>query len=161
MSTQLEATMERLAIDAEIRDLVARFSDAVNRRDFDAFGDLFADDGVWELGEPFPRRAAGRDNIVSMFRSLSEPWPFFFQMTHTGVIDVGQDGQSATARWEVQEIARSEDGSQSYDNVAIYYDRLVRTGGGSWRFAERRYRYVWFSDADLGGRLIPLPDDTA
>jgi ketosteroid isomerase-like protein len=60
-------------------DLAARFSDAVNRRDFDAFGDLFADDGIWEIGEPFPRRAAGRQNVVTMFRNLSEPWDFFFR----------------------------------------------------------------------------------
>jgi len=73
MSAHLEQTIERLAIDAEIRGLAARFSDAVNRRDFDAFGDLFADDGIWEIGEPFPRRAAGRQNVVTMFRNLSEP----------------------------------------------------------------------------------------
>jgi hypothetical protein len=52
MSTHLEQAIERLAIDAEIRDLAARFSDAVNRRDFDAFGDLFAGDGIWETGSP-------------------------------------------------------------------------------------------------------------
>ena len=33
MNTSFEQTIERLAIDAEIRDLAARFSDAVNRRD--------------------------------------------------------------------------------------------------------------------------------
>ena len=48
MNSSLEQTIERLAIDADIRDLAARFSDAVNRRDFNAFGDLFADDGAWE-----------------------------------------------------------------------------------------------------------------
>lgn len=48
-------------------------------------------------------------------------------MTHSGVIDVAADRQTATARWEIQEIARTPDGSQSYDNVANYYDRLVRT----------------------------------
>src|SRR6266567_4134712 len=52
MNSSFEQTIERLAIDAEIRDLAARFSDAVNRRDPDAFGDLLADDGVWEIGEP-------------------------------------------------------------------------------------------------------------
>src|SRR5258708_38919278 len=56
MNSSFEQTIERLAIDAEIRDLAARFSDAVNRRDPDAFGDLLADDGVWEIGEPFPSR---------------------------------------------------------------------------------------------------------
>ena len=60
MNRSFERTIERLAIDADICDLTARFSDAVNRRDFNAFGDLFADNGAWEIGEPFPSRAAGR-----------------------------------------------------------------------------------------------------
>jgi len=96
-----------------------------------------------------------------MLRNLWVPWDFFFQMTHTGVIDVAPDRQTATARWEIQEIARTPDGSQSYDNVAMYYDRLVRTHDGSWRFAERRYHYIWLSSADLVGRSIPRPDDPA
>jgi uncharacterized protein (TIGR02246 family) len=158
MSTNFEQTIERLAIEAQIRDLAARFSDAVNRRDFDAFGDLFADGGIWEIGEPFPSRAAGRQNVATMLRNLRAPWDFFFQMTHTGVIDLAPDRQTATARWEIQEIARTPDGSQSYDNVAMYYDRLVRTHDGSWRFAERRYQYIWLSSADLVGRSIPRPD---
>ena len=159
MNPSFEQTIERLAIDAEIRDVAARFSDAVNRRDPDAFGDLFADDGVWEIGKPFPSRAAGRQNVITMFKNLRAPWDFFFQMTHSGVIDVAADRQTATARWEIQEMARTPDGSQSYNNVAMYYDRLVRTADGSWRFAERRYHYVWVSSADLGGRSIPRPDD--
>jgi hypothetical protein len=89
-----------------------------------------------------------------MFRNLSEPWDFFFQTTHTGVIDVAPDHQTATARWEMREIARTPDGSQSYDNVAMYYDRLARTQDGSWRFAERRYYYIWLCSADLVGRSI-------
>jgi hypothetical protein len=38
MNASFERTIERLAIDADIRDLAARFSDAVNRRDPGAFG---------------------------------------------------------------------------------------------------------------------------
>lgn len=78
-------------------------------------------------------------------------------MTHSGVIYVAADRQTATARWEIQEIARTPDGSQSYDNVAMYYDRLARTPDGLWRFADRRYHYVWVSSADLEGRSIPPP----
>jgi hypothetical protein len=77
-------------------------------------------------------------------------------MTHSGVIDVAPDRQTATARWEIQKIARTSDGSQPYDNVAMYYDRLVRTPDGSWRFAERRCHYVWVSSADLEGRSVSL-----
>ena len=50
MNTSFEQTIERLAIDADIRGLAARFSDAVNRRDFNAFGDLFADSGASNHG---------------------------------------------------------------------------------------------------------------
>lgn len=73
MNSSFEQTIERLAIDAEIRDLAARFSDAVNRRDPDTFGDLFADDGAWEIGEPFPSRAAGRQNVTTMFKTSGHP----------------------------------------------------------------------------------------
>jgi len=71
MNSSFEQTIECLTIDADIRDLAARFSDAVNRRDPDAFGDLFADDGAWEIGEPFPSRAAGRQNVTTMFSTPS------------------------------------------------------------------------------------------
>ena len=57
MNSSLEQTIERLAIDADIRDLAARFSDAVNRRDFNAFGDLFADTGANNHG----RRSHGQE----------------------------------------------------------------------------------------------------
>ena len=94
-----------------------------------------------------------------MFRNLSEPWDFFFQTTHTGVIDVAPDHQTATARWEMREIARIPDGSQSYDNVALYYDRLARTHDGSWRFAERRYYYIWrFERHQRRGGIDLSPD---
>lgn len=73
MNPSFEQTIERLAIDADIRDLAARFSDAVNRRDPDAFGDVFADDGVWEIGEPFPGRAAGRQNVITSSRTCGHP----------------------------------------------------------------------------------------
>jgi hypothetical protein len=52
MSTNFEQAIERLATDGEISDLASRFSDAVNRRDFDAFGDLFATTVSGRSGSP-------------------------------------------------------------------------------------------------------------
>jgi ketosteroid isomerase-like protein len=98
MNSSFEQTIERPAIDADIRDLTAQFSDAVNRRDLNAFGDLFADDGAWEIGEPFPSRAAGRQNVTTMFKNLWASWDFFFQMTHSGVIDVARTARRRRQR---------------------------------------------------------------
>jgi hypothetical protein len=39
-----------------------------------------------------------------MFKNLWAPWDFFFQMTHSGVIDVAADRQTAMAAWEIQEM---------------------------------------------------------
>jgi hypothetical protein len=66
---------------------------------------------------------------------------FFVQLTHSGVIEF-QTANAATARWSVREVACSPDGAQSYDNLAIYEDRLERAEG-VWRFAFRSYHYIW------------------
>ena len=63
---------------------------------------------------------------------------------------------AATARWSVREMARGPDGTQSYDNLAIYEDCLERAEG-AWRFASRSYHYIWLSEAPLLGRSFPLP----
>ncbi len=147
--------LERAIAEADIRDLSARFSDAVNRNDPDAFGALWAADSVWEIGEPYVNRANGQPEIVALLRRLWQAWGFFFQLTHSGVIEL-QSESAATARWAMREVARSTDGARSYDNLGIYEDRLTRVEG-VWRFASRSYHYVWLSDAPLVGRSFPLP----
>ena len=147
--------IEQVVAEFEIRDLAARFSDAVNLNDPDAFGVLWGSDPVWEIGEPYGNKASGNAEIVALLRRLWQSWGFFFQLTHSGLIEF-QNESAATARWSMREMARSTDGSRSYDNLAIYEDRLEKAGGG-WRFARRSYHYIWLSDAPLVGRAFPLP----
>lgn len=77
MTTYRDVTVERLAIDAEIRDLAARFSDTVNRGDVDAFGALFVDDGDWKIESP-RRSAVGKPDesrADQVTRGFTEgPW---------------------------------------------------------------------------------------
>ena len=47
-----------------IHDLVARFDDAVNRRDRDEMRKLWAEDSVWSIGDPRPMSVRGADRIV-------------------------------------------------------------------------------------------------
>lgn len=147
--------LERVVAEADIRNLSARFSDAVNYNDPNAFSALWGADSVWEIGEPYVSRANGRAEIVALFRRLRQSRAFFVQLTHSGVIEF-QSANVATARWSVREVARSPDGAQSYDNLAIYED-CVERAEGVWRFASRSYHYIWLSEAPLLGRSFPLP----
>jgi hypothetical protein len=147
--------LERVVAEAEIRNLAAQFSDAVNYNDPDTFSALWAADAVWEIGEPYVSRANGRAEIVALLRRLRQSWAFFVQLTHSGVIEF-QTANVATARWSVREVARSPDCAQSYDNLGTYVDS-VETSNGVWRFVSRSYQYIWLSEAPLLGRSFPLP----
>jgi uncharacterized protein (TIGR02246 family) len=147
--------LERVVAESEIRNLAAQFSDAVNYNDPDAFSALWVADSVWEIGEPYASRANGRAEIVALLRHLRQSWAFFVQLTHSGVIEF-QTANAATARWSVREVARSPDGTQSYDNLGTYVDCLERAEG-VWRFASRSYHYIWLSETPLLGRSFPLP----
>jgi hypothetical protein len=147
---------ERVIAEADIRNLAAQFfSDAVSYNNPDAFSVLWGPASFWEIGEPYVSRASGREEIVALFRRLRQSWAFFVQLTHSGVIEF-QTANAATARWSVRGVARSPDGTQSYDNLASYEDRLERAEG-AWRFASRSYHYIWLSEAPLLGRSFPLP----
>src|ERR1700688_4060001 len=147
--------VERVVAEADIRNLSAQFSDAVNYNDPETFSTLWTANSVWEIGEPYVSRANGRTEIGALLKRLRESWAFFIQLTHSGVIEF-QTASAATARWSMREVARSPDGAQSYDNLAIYEDRLERTEE-VWRFASRSYRYISLSEAPLLARSFALP----
>jgi SnoaL-like protein len=71
--------LERVIAEADIRNLSARFSDAVNYDDFDAFSTLWAADSVWEIGEPYMSRANGRAEILS-FTAFGSRGPSSFSL---------------------------------------------------------------------------------
>ena len=82
---------DRLAI----QDLRARFSDAANLRQFDAFAALFAADGAWEVPDmhaAFHGRRAVRTGIESML----DQWSLFVQMPHDGPIDMVEAATDGT-----------------------------------------------------------------
>lgn len=156
MTDQLERRLARVEAMAEVRQTLALFSDAIGRDDRPAFGALWDDAGVWEIGEPYPRRAEGREAIAAMLHELMVGWEFFVQLTHSSVITLDLDTGRAWARSEIREFARQADRSRSYDNFAIYDDALVRRDG-RWHFARRSYHYIWIDDSPITGQGYRLP----
>ena len=74
------------AEELSIRNLAARFTDAVNERDIAAFRQLWTDDPVWEIGPPLQSRAEGVDEIAALLSRLLQAEQYFMQMTHSGEI---------------------------------------------------------------------------
>jgi len=155
--------LKRMINEQAILDLMARFDDAIIRRDAEAFRSLWAEDGVWEIGQFNPHgstdiaplRAQGIDQILAAQRQFGALNAFFFRTTLRGVIDLA--GDQATARTPTTEYARRHDG-HGYNNVALYDDELVRRDG-TWLFAARRYYYLWIdSQSPIPGSAVPLPD---
>jgi ketosteroid isomerase-like protein len=129
-----ETLLHRLETESAIRRLVALYCDAVNRRDADAAGMLFAPDAAIQIAD-FPG-IAGADAITEGMRQTFAHHAFLRQQCDTGLIDV--DGDSARARLSVFEASHKA-GDEGVSLIfGFYEDEYVRLAAG-WRFWRRRY----------------------
>ena len=140
--------------ELKIRNLVGKFSDSANRRDFEAFGKLWTDDGKWRVLDPFPFHAEGAANIAQKFQEMLGQFEMFVQMTHEGVVEI--NGDTAKTRWTVQEMVKGKDGNTFQNNVGMYDDELKKVDG-KWLFASRTYHYIYFDESELRGKGYQLP----
>jgi ketosteroid isomerase-like protein len=135
-----------IADRVEIEALRGEFTDAAMMRDRARLASLFTPDGVLRMPN-IPAELAGQEEIRAGGERLQDQWEFFVQNTHPGTIQL--DGDTATGRAYIQELARTRDGRQGL-NYAIYHDRYQRTGDG-WRFTERVYEVRYHDTSPLAG----------
>jgi ketosteroid isomerase-like protein len=129
-----EALLTRLEAESAIRRLVGLYCDAVNRRDADAAGALFAPDCRIRIADG-PERV-GRDVQTEGMRQTFAAFAFLRQQCDVGLIDVA--GDTAKARLSVFE-ASLRAGEEGVGLIfGFYEDEYVRLAEG-WRFAQRRY----------------------
>ncbi|MFC9914488.1 nuclear transport factor 2 family protein [Streptomyces sp. NPDC127197] len=153
--SDLEQTLQRIVDENEIRDLVARFVDTCILGNHDGFRELWAEDGLWEIGAPFNARIEGIEAIVDMLHRLRDERTYFTQLIPTGVIEI--DGDRASARWPVREVAQGP-GETYYDNLAMYFDSFTKING-EWKFARRSYKYMWLNTEPFAGTAFGTPSD--
>ncbi|MFI2733479.1 LUD domain-containing protein [Streptomyces sp. NPDC018711] len=137
---------QAIADRVEIEALRGEFTDAAMMRDRARLAALFTPDGVLRMPN-VPVEQVGREEILAGGERLQSHWDFFVQTTHPGTIQV--DGDTATGRAYIQELARMLDGRQGM-NFAVYHDRYERTEEG-WRFAEREYEVRYLDTSPLAG----------
>jgi ketosteroid isomerase-like protein len=140
--SDFQATADRVEIEA----LRGEFTDAAMMRDRARLASLFTLDGVLRMPN-IPVELVGREEIRVGGERLQAQWDFFVQNTHPGIIEL--DGDTATGRAYMQELARTRDGRQGL-NFAIYHDRYQRTADG-WKFAERVYEVRYLDTTPLAG----------
>jgi ketosteroid isomerase-like protein len=137
---------QAIADRVEIEALRGEFTDAAMMRDRARLASLFTRDGALRMPN-IPAELIGQEEIRAGGERLQAQWDFFVQTTHPGTIQL--DGDTATGRAYIQELARTRDGRQG-QNYAIYHDRYQRTGDG-WKFAERVYEVRYLDTSPLAG----------
>jgi ketosteroid isomerase-like protein len=140
--SDLRAVADRVEIEA----LRGEFADAVMMRDGDRLASLFAPDGALRMPN-VPGEFVGREEIRAGRQRLVALWDYFVQTTHPGTIHL--DGDTASGRAYIQELARTLDGRSGL-NYAIYHDRYQRTPDG-WKFTERVYEVKYQDTTPLAG----------
>ena len=148
-----------IADELAVRALLDRYTDAVNRRDWDAYRACWTDDAVWELHAPVNQRKEGIDAIMAEVQHAVGAMDFFFQMPHAVVVTL--DGDRATARVSLQEVGRAREGAEPLPGAtgmtiyAMYHDEVVRVGG-AWRFKQRTYDVASFAPHGPEGDTVGL-----
>jgi SnoaL-like domain len=133
-----------------VRNLVARYSDAVCRRDPGAWASTWAADCTWDLGGG--RVVRGRHAALELWTSALGKYPWVAQLAPTGTVEI--TGDTGRGRWWVLELNHLQGGTGAL-HLGHYDDEYRRTDEG-WQFAVRRFTMVYRGPLDPG-TVVPLP----
>jgi hypothetical protein len=132
--------------DSAIRQLQARYADAVWRRDIDAFVDCFAAGAEWKIAGMHMR---GCDEIRSQIAKFLAPSERVMIWFGNPVLDVGNG--TANGRTQTTEYVKLLDG-RAIRTLGVYYERFVEQGD-RWRFHWRHFNLYYYGPPDFSAPL--------
>lgn len=136
--------MSNLDDQQALRDLMARYIDAVVRYDEDAWIATWAPDSVWNLlGNPI----SGRENILALWQQMMQTFEFAIMMPSSCLFQI--DGDTASGHWYLHEHTRDTQGKAS-TILSRYLDTYVRQDG-QWLYQSREYNFIYNGAPDLSG----------
>ncbi len=138
--------------DSGIRQLHARFVDAVFRKDAQAFADCFAENAEWKIAGLHIR---GREEIGNMIGKLLGVCARVQIILGMPILALESSGV-ASGRIPVTELAKMADGSSAL-TLGIYHDRYVEVDG-RWLFQWRHFSLHYRGPTDLSAALVESPD---
>lgn len=146
-------TFDDDALDRAVRNLTARYCDAVARFDMELFASLWADDADWVVGSGAP--TSGRDRIARVFGRLRGDYGLCTQELMSGYVTPDAATTSASARWQIREYQWKADAPVNCV-MGIYSDQLA-VREGRCLFVRRRFDVLYRGPVDLTGAITP-PD---
>lgn len=138
-----------MGIDAEVRNLVGRYCDAVLRVDVVTFASTWTESARWLI--PGEGIIEGRAAITSMFEKIRPTYRQCVQEILNGTV-AHENGEAAGARWQIRERQWRDDGTVS-ELIGVYHDTMVRDPDGVLRFSERDFELIYSGPIDGSGRL--------
>lgn len=145
--TELAERLERVESLLQIADLRAHYCHLLDEARWDAFAELFTEDGIFEGVD----KAQGRAGIHRFFsqdvpRLAERFWHFCSNGTCT------LDGDRASGRISMEYL--SVTGGVSYVSAGHYDDEFQRVDG-QWKFRARRITFYFYSPLHQGFTGMP------
>lgn len=134
-----------------IRQFYARYTDAVWRKDFAAYGDCWTDDAEWLIAGQL---LSGRAEIVRAFAQFMDKYRCVLFTPREPLVHIA-DGE-VSARTYVTEHSKLKSGG-AVSSIATYFERFAESDG-IWR---RRWAFLqlhFMGSADLEGTFFEQPD---
>lgn len=142
--------MNPITEELALRDLMARYIDAVNRRDADAWIATWAENGTWNM---LGQSVTGHASILALWQQMMSGFEFALMLPSSSLFSI--TGDTASGHWYLQEYLRDRDGNGT-TVFSRYLDTCVKQHG-RWLFQSRQYHLMYNGPADLSGTYNPLP----
>jgi hypothetical protein len=151
----------------EVAELIHRYADSLNHRDFDCYTDCWIEASVFKqtianqdeapqhrvatIERPISLEARGRDAIVKLV-SAYKNYKWSFQMPTGIVVTMNSDSEA-----QIRHVLHIR--TDSLTLLGICYDRAIKCDDGVWRLTLRDYRPSYFERSTAPGVVCrELPD---
>lgn len=138
--------LQEMSDRLEIQDLLARYSFAIDERDWDALDTVFTADARIDYSET--GGAAGTlDQIKRWLPVALERFPVFQHLVATTRLTIHGDRANSRTILFNPMVHQGDDGERQTFFIGLWYrDTLVRTAQG-WRISERYEEMAWVHNA--------------
>ncbi len=149
-TTDVESAVRKMSDRQEIEDVLIRYAESLDARDWEGLRTCFMADAVADYGalSGGGGRNEGIEEIVTTCRTALTGLDASQHLLGNFRIQTADDRASARCAMHAQHFMVSPIGGNTYVVAGTYHDELIRTTDG-WRIAHRRLEPLW-TDGNAG-----------